>query len=190
MSITGRTRYAILDRDGTLIVLKNYLSDPDEVVLLPGVLEGLHQLRAMGLGLIVITNQSGVGRGHFDEARLAEIHARLSELLVDSGIQLDGIYYCPHTPEESCTCRKPNPGLIQMAARKLDFDPSECYVIGDNISDIELGQRVRATTFLIRTGYGAQVESQGDATPDYVQDDLVAVSRTIGTLLMSSQGKS
>ncbi|MGB9105690.1 MAG: HAD-IIIA family hydrolase, partial [Terriglobales bacterium] len=124
-------RYVLLDRDGTLNVEKNYLSDPAGVELMPGVGQALAALQKIGLGLVVITNQSGVGRGYLDVAQLDRIHARLRELLSAEGVVLDGIYYCPHTPQEGCACRKPSTGLIENAAADLGFDPQRCFVVGD-----------------------------------------------------------
>lgn len=174
-------RFVALDRDGTLITERHYLSDPDQVELLPGAAEGLRQLRTIGLGLVVITNQSAIGRGLFDEARLEQIHQRLRELLAAEGVQLDGIYFCPHRPDEDCACRKPRTGLMELAARELGFDPAAAFVIGDKPCDIELGRNVGATTFLVRTGYGAQHEG---ATPaDYVVDGLEEAARVIRELL-------
>jgi len=174
-------RYTVLDRDGTIIVERNYLSDPDEVELLPGAAEGLRQLRALGLGLVVVTNQSAIGRGYFDEARLERIHQRLRERLAAEGVQLDGIYFCPHLPDDECGCRKPRTGLMERAARELGFDPAAAFVIGDKPCDVEMGRRVGATTFLVRTGYGAQHEG---ATPaDYVVDGVAEAAQVIQGLL-------
>src|SRR5690348_8261786 len=96
----SRRRFVLLDRDGTLIVERNYLSRPDDVQLLPGALSGLQRLRRLGLGLAVITNQSGVARGYFDHAALDAVHARLRQLLHEGGVDLDGVYVCPHRPED------------------------------------------------------------------------------------------
>jgi D-glycero-D-manno-heptose 1,7-bisphosphate phosphatase len=151
--MAGR-RLALLDRDGTIIVERNYLSHPEDVALLPGAAEGLRALRALGLGLVVVTNQSGVGRGYFDEARLGEIHARMNALLAGEEIVLDGIYYCPHTPDMACACRKPQPGLALRAAADQGCDLSMSFAIGDKRCDIDLGRNVGATSILVRTGYG------------------------------------
>lgn len=177
----------ILDRDGTLIVERHYLSDPDEVELTEGAASGLHQLSEMGLGLIVLTNQSGLGRGYFDQARLDRIHYRLRGLLRTAGVHLDGIYICPHTPDDGCSCRKPRPSLLKLAAKELGFDPLRSFVIGDKACDIELGQRVGATTFLVRTGYGAQVAAGGIGIPDYVVDDLRDAAQVIQHLLSAGE---
>ena len=183
-----RRRFVVLDRDGTIIVERQYLSDPRQVELIPGAASGLRQLSEMGLGLVVITNQSAVGRGFFDQARLDLIHQRLCELLNAEGVHLDGIYVCPHTPEDACPCRKPRPGLLELAAQELGFDPQACFVVGDKACDIELGQRVGATTFLARTGYGAQVAAESTVTPDYVVDDLWDAAQIIECLLSADKG--
>jgi D-glycero-D-manno-heptose 1,7-bisphosphate phosphatase len=175
-------RFVLLDRDGTIIQERHYLSDPDQVELLRGVASGLRQLRRMGFGLIVVTNQSGVGRGFFDTSQLALIHRRLYELLAQEGVHLNGIYYCPHTPTDDCPCRKPRPGLVARAAAEWAFDPQNSFVIGDKVCDIELGQRLGATTFLVRTGYGEQVAIQGTVNPDYTVDDLWEAARVIEQL--------
>ena len=179
-----RRRFVVLDRDGTTIVERHYLSDPLQVELIPGAASGLRQLSEMGLGLAVITNQSAVGRGFFDQARLALIHQRLRELLDAEGVQLDGIYVCPHRPEDACRCRKPETGLLELAAQELGFDPQASFLIGDKAIDIELGQRVGATTFLVRTGYGAQVAAENTVIPDYVVDDVWDAAQVIKRLLL------
>ena len=175
----NQRRFVVLDRDGTIIVEREYLSTPEQIELLPGAGNGLRHLRKLGLGLVVITNQSGIGRGHFDRARLDLIHQRLSELLAAEGVHLDGIYVCPHHPSDGCTCRKPQPELLEKAAREHHFKPSESFVIGDKAIDIELGKKVGATTLLVRTGYGTQVAAQMAVTWDFVVDDLANAAAVI-----------
>ena len=181
-----RRRFAVVDRDGTIIVERHYLSDPHQVELLPGVATGLRQLTEMGLGVVVVTNQSAIGRGFFDATRLDVIHQRLYELLEAEGVHLNGIYFCPHKPDDNCQCRKPHTDLIKLAARELNFDPQDSFVIGDKPCDIELGQRVGATTFLVRTGYGASVALQSartQVTPEYVVDSVSDAVPVIECLL-------
>lgn len=185
-----RRRFVLLDRDGTLIVERHYLSDPCQVEFIPRVAEGLRQLRRLGLGLVVITNQSGVGRGFFDETRLDLIHERLCELLEAEGIHLDGIYFCPHTPEDDCLCRKPRTGLIERAARELDFDPRRVFVIGDQPCDIQLGQRIGATTFLVRTGYGMEVAAAAKVSPGYVVDGVSEAAQVIERVLVTDERRT
>jgi D-glycero-D-manno-heptose 1,7-bisphosphate phosphatase len=182
-----RRQFVVLDRDGTIIVERHYLSDPRQIEFLPGAVRGLRQMFAVGLGLVVVTNQSAVGRGFFGEAHLDLIHRQLDELLKAEGIHLDGIYFCPHTPEDDCSCRKPRPGLIERAAKELDFDLQASFVIGDKPADIELGRQVRATTFLVRTGYGAEFVDDPAVNPDYVADDLAAAAQLIQCLVGASE---
>jgi D-glycero-alpha-D-manno-heptose 1-phosphate guanylyltransferase len=176
-----RGRFVVLDRDGTIIEEREYLSQPDEVSLIPGAGAALRELRQMGFGLVVITNQSGVGRGFFDQAQLERIHRRLKQLLEGEGIRLDGLYVCPHLPEDGCDCRKPRLGLMERAAKELGFRPEDAIVIGDKACDIDMGRMAGALTFLVRTGYGGQVEKATAA--DFVVDDLCGATRSIGRLL-------
>ncbi len=178
--------FAIFDRDGTVIVERNYLSEPHEVELIPGAAEGLRELRKIGLGLLVVTNQSGVGRGYFDEVKLAAIHEQLTNLLAAQGVILDGIYYCPHKPEDGCRCRKPQPRLVELAAAEHGFDPGLSFVIGDKPCDIDLGRSVGATTILVGTGYGRQVAADGLTSPDHVANDVRHAARIIGRLVSSN----
>ncbi len=178
--------FAVLDRDGTLIVERNYLSEPNEVELIPGTIEALRELSRLGFGLVVITNQSGIGRGYFDETQLAGIHDRLTDLLAGEGISLAGIYYCPHLPEDLCRCRKPQPKLLELASAQLEFDPRQSFVIGDQACDIDLGRSAGATTILVQTGYGRQVAAQKLTSPDYVAHDLRDAARIIKGLKASN----
>lgn len=172
------TKYVLLDRDGTVIVEKNYLSDPAAVELLPGAAEGLRQMRAQGYGLILVTNQSGIGRGFFTENDLKLVHKRLEQLLEAEGVKLDAIYVCPHAPAVDCECRKPKPKLAKQAAADFDFHLGEAWVIGDKQADVDLARNSGARSILVRTGYGRQTEASG-AVPDYIADDLLDASRRL-----------
>ena len=180
-------RFVVLDRDGTIVVERHYLSHPDQLELLPEVGRGLRQLQEMGLGLVLVTNQSAVGRGFIDAARLNEIHQRFRELLARDGVTLEGIYYCPHRPEDRCGCRKPQTGLVDRASREHGFEPRDSFVIGDKMCDLELGHRMGATTLLVRTGYGTQVAQTEQLARDYVVDDLLDAARVIRGLLRGAQ---
>jgi D-glycero-D-manno-heptose 1,7-bisphosphate phosphatase len=127
-----------------------------------------------------VTNQSGIARGYFSESLLQEIHARLEQMLRDEGARLDAIYYCPHHPSagnshytKECDCRKPGTGLIDKAARDLDIDVKQSYVVGDKWSDVELGQRAGAHSVLVRTGYGS-VDEGNIRPPHLVDPDFIA----------------
>ena len=179
----SRKRFVLLDRDGTIIVERDHLSRPEQVELLPGAAEGLRQLRKLGLGLVVVSNQSAIGTGLFDESQLKAIHRRLRGLLEAECVVLDAIYACPHRPDAGCSCRKPETGLVQRAAREYDFDPGQSFVIGDKECDIELGRRIGAVTILVQTGYGAEVAARNAVEPDYVENDLRAAAVRIERLL-------
>jgi D-glycero-D-manno-heptose 1,7-bisphosphate phosphatase len=176
-------RFVLLDRDGTVNIERVYLSDPDEIELYPNTLVGLRRLQELGLGLAVVTNQSAIGRGFFDRERLEEIHRRLKDLLGLGGVMLDDIFVCPHTPEDGCQCRKPEPGLALHAAQKLGFDPTQAFVIGDKACDIGLGQRIGATTLLVRTGYGNEEVAQGKVNPDFVVADLEEAAQVVEAIV-------
>lgn len=178
-----KRRFVVLDRDGTIIEECVYLSDPEQVKLLPGVGRALRELKQMGFGLVVITNQSGVGRGFFDDKQLKRIHERLEQFLEREGVRLDGFYVCPHKPDDDCACRKPKLGLLQKAASELDFGLEDSIVIGDKPCDVDMGRLAGATTFLVRTGYGAQIAAEQDVTVDYVVDDLAAAAQVIRRLV-------
>ena len=175
--------FVLLDRDGTIIVERNYLSDPAEVQLNPGVVSGLRKMGGLGLGLVVITNQSAIGRGFFDESRLSEIHDRMEYLLRQEEVFLDGIYFCPHLPQDKCNCRKPETGLVDLASKELEFNVKDSFVIGDKECDIRMGSRIGASTFLVLTGYGRKTDTEKVVKPDFVVDNLDEASLIIENFL-------
>jgi histidinol-phosphate phosphatase family protein len=183
-------RFVALDRDGTLIVERHYLADPAGVQLVAGAGASLRHLSGLGCGLVVVTNQSGIGRGFFSPRQVELVHRRLRGLLEAEGVQLDGIYVCPHAPADGCACRKPGVALMERAASELGFDPREAFVVGDKECDIEMGKRVGATTLLVRTGYGEQVERGARVAPDFVVDGLVEAAGVIGTRVGRDGGRS
>ena len=176
-------RLAMIDRDGTITVEKNYLSSPDQLELLEGAANGIRMLRELGLGAVVVTNQSGIGRGYFDSATVDLVHARLSEMLASEGAAVDGFYICPHHPDDRCACRKPEPELARRAANDFDADLQSSFVIGDKPCDIDLGKAVGATTILVRTGYGAEFEGSHKAEADYTVDNLFEAACLIRELM-------
>jgi len=178
-------RFVLLDRDGTINVEKGYLLDPDELELVPGAIEALRELTSLGLGMVVVTNQSPLGRGLLTPDGLERIHDRLRELLHAEGVPLLGIYVCPHRPDDGCDCRKPAPGLALRAADEHGFDLRRAFVVGDHRSDVEMGRRVGATTILLRTGHGVEELERGAAAfADHVVDDLPAAAAVIGDLVL------
>lgn len=171
-----------LDRDDTLIRDRGYLSDPGGIELLPGAPEAVRLLNEAGVPAILVTNQSGIARGLFDEARLNAIHERLRELLADRGARLDAVYYCPHHPEGtvrafsiSCACRKPSPGMLVQAAKDFGLDLPSCFMIGDKIEDVQAIRGVGGTGILI----GAKKPGGPDVKPDFVARDLIGAVRWV-----------
>ncbi len=173
------TRLALLDRDGTINAERHYLRDPDELELLPGAVEGIRLLRESGFRVVVVTNQSAIGRGMLDWPALERIHERLGALLSAQGAWLDAIYVCPHRPEDGCDCRKPAPGLAERAAREFEAELRHAVVIGDKPCDVQFGKAIGATTILVQTGYGAAYSSEEPIQPDHVAADLTAAARWI-----------
>lgn len=182
------TEVVILDRDGTILVERDYLSSPEEVELLPNAVRGLRRMVELGYRLVLVTNQSGIGRGLFGVSQLAAVNARMEELLRDEGIQIAGIWYCPHHPDDKCACRKPNTKLVEEAADALGFDPRRSIVIGDKASDMQLGKRIGATTILVRTGYGAQTAVGGNGKSDRVANDLLEAAHIVAGLPAAADG--
>jgi D-glycero-D-manno-heptose 1,7-bisphosphate phosphatase len=142
-------RALFLDRDGTVIVHIPYLADAEDVALLPGAGEALARFTAADYLLVLITNQSGVGRGYFSETQLAAQHERLRELLAPYAVAFAALHYCPHRPDDGCTCRKPLPGMIQTAASELGINCGESWMVGDRESDIGAGVAAGCRTVLL-----------------------------------------
>ena len=167
-------RPAILfDRDGSLIEDPGYLSRPEQVTWMDGTFDALRQFAAAGYRLLIITNQSGIGRGLYSEDDMARVHARLRDDLTKAGVTLDGIYHCPHTPEDGCACRKPDIALIAQAAAEHDLDLGRSWMIGDKCSDIAAGQAAGLRT--------VQVYGQANCTP---APDLRSASLTDAATLI------
>lgn len=175
--------FVLLDRDGTIIHDKHYLSDPEGVELLPGAAEGLRRLTEMGCKLAVLTNQSGVGRGYYTHADVKACNERMAVLLAPHGVVFEGVFYCPHAPEDGCDCRKPKPGMVEQAIRAHGFDPSTAFMVGDKEADMGVGKKTGATTILVRTGKGAEHEARCHELADHVVNDLRDVADLIGRLL-------
>ena len=173
---TGSDDVVVLDRDGTIVVDRRYLADPAGLEFEPGAAEGLKWLFGHGYRLVVITNQSGVGRGIFPLARIHAMNLRLNAMVEEIGAELAGIYYCPHAPDAGCTCRKPALGLMRRAASELGFDPGSSVVIGDKESDIEFGSRAGAMTILISVNAES---STSRIRPDLVVPNLMEAAKAI-----------
>jgi D-glycero-D-manno-heptose 1,7-bisphosphate phosphatase len=165
-----------LDRDGTLIEEVGYLSHIEELKLFPRAGEAIRLLNQHKLKAVVITNQSGVARGYFPESFVHLIHRKMQDLLKMEGAHLDGIYFCPHHPDEKCGCRKPAGGLVKKAVNDLDLDCFKSYMVGDRGVDIELAHLVGAKGILVLTGYGKEEWKESEKgekpKPHHVAPDL------------------
>lgn len=176
-----------LDRDGVIIADTHHLRDPAEVTLLPGAAAAIARLNALAIPVIVVTNQSGIARGLFDEDDLAAIHRRLSVMLAAAGARLDAIHYCPHHPEigeppyrRACDCRKPAPGLLLRGARARDVAPGDSIMVGDQPRDIVAGQRAGCRLTILVDGEARGGQDQREAArPDHVVPDLAAAVAVI-----------
>ena len=163
--------FAFLDRDGTLIEEKNYLSDPDNVVVISGSAEAIRRLHSVGAKVVVISNQAGIGRGYFGEDVVHAIHQRIQDVLQKDGCHIDAFYFCPHHPDEGCDCRKPRIGLFRRAAADYKM-PLTGAMIGDNASDIKAGLAAGLTTILVRTGYGEKIASSNQVAAHHTAANL------------------
>ena len=190
----GKKRAVFLDRDGTINVEVQYLSDVADFQFIPGVPWALKRLKDAGFLLVVVTNQSGIGRGYYDEAALESIHDHMHADLASYGIAIDACYFCPHHPEhatgeyrQECDCRKPLPGMLQQAAQDLDIDLASSYMIGDKLADVEAGINAGCTSLMVLTGYGSSQVSQ---LPEGVNaySDLQTAADAILALEAGSQG--
>jgi D-glycero-D-manno-heptose 1,7-bisphosphate phosphatase len=162
-----QTPAIFLDRDGTLIEDVHYCKDPALVRALPGVVEALVRLREKGFRLVIITNQSAIGRGWMTLAEYEAVHARTLEVLAPATI--DGTYLCPETPEKPSTRRKPAPGMVLEAARDLNLDRSRSWFIGDKPIDVECGRASGTRSVLVLTGRGTPEDGRN---ADFVARDL------------------
>ena len=164
-----------MDRDGTIIKEKNFIKTPDEIEFIPNSIEAIKILKESGYKIIVISNQSGIGRGILNEGTVTKVNESFLERLKKENAGIDALYFCPHSPEEDCDCRKPRIGLIMKAVEEQKLDLKDAVVIGDKLSDVELGKKLRAKTVLVLTGYGkkeAEKASVSQIKPDFIADDL------------------
>jgi D-glycero-D-manno-heptose 1,7-bisphosphate phosphatase len=170
-----------LDRDGTVNTEIDYLSRPEDLVLIPHAAKSIRQANEFGVKVFIVTNQSGIARGLFTEEALTEVHTQLDRELSRDGARIDRIYYCPHHPEygtppyrRDCTCRKPNIGMLKKAEEEFGIRLQDSYVVGDRCIDIQLGVRAGCGTVLVLTGYGAKEKTECLRTQrvDYVATDI------------------
>jgi D-glycero-D-manno-heptose 1,7-bisphosphate phosphatase len=165
-----------LDRDGTIAEEVGYLNHASRFRMFPFVAAAIRRLNEAGLPVIVVTNQSGVGRGYFPESLVHSVNELMKKDLAAAGARIDAVYYCPHTSADRCDCRKPKTSLLERAAREHLIELSRSFVVGDRYGDIELARNVRARGILVRTGYGegelAWHSAKWPTQPDFVAEDL------------------
>lgn len=173
-------RAVLLDRDGVINRdSPHYIRSVDDWEPLPGSLDAIVALRAAGYAVAVCTNQAGIARGLIRPGDLAAIHDQLHRQLEALGGGLDGIFHCPHGPEDGCDCRKPAPGLLLNACAELGVSPAEAVFIGDSARDLIAGRRAGARPVLVRTGNGQATVDAGEASGVAVYDDLAAAARAL-----------
>ncbi|HLZ90285.1 MAG TPA: HAD family hydrolase [Candidatus Acidoferrum sp.] len=165
-----------LDRDGTIAEEVGYLNHVSRFRMLPFAAVAIRRLNEAKLPVIVVTNQSGVGRGYFPDSLVHAVHDLMTKQLADAGARLDALYYCPHKSDDACACRKPKPGMLQRAAREHALDLRRSFVVGDRHGDIELAQGVGARAILVRTGYGEGEilwhSAKWPAPPDFIAENI------------------
>jgi D-glycero-D-manno-heptose 1,7-bisphosphate phosphatase len=172
-------KLVILDRDGTINADSDeYVKSPDEWQPLPGALEAIARLNHNGWHAVIASNQSGLGRGLFDVASLNAMHAKMHKMLSAQGGRIDAVFYCPHSPDEGCNCRKPNPGLFHQIAERFGIDLKGVPVVGDSVRDLQAGAAAGCEPHLVLTGKAAALRGQA-LPPEYpagtrVHEDLAA----------------
>lgn len=182
MTAANGKRAVFLDRDGVLNKDNGYVSKVDDFEFIDGVIEACKTLKEKGYLLVLITNQSGIARGYFTEEQFHTLTEWMDWSLADRGVDLDGIYYCPHHAEKGvgeykidCDCRKPKPGMLFSAIEELDIDVKKSVLIGDKVSDIQAGIAAGVEiNYLVRTG--KEITTEGDELATGIFDDLAAVA--------------
>jgi D-glycero-D-manno-heptose 1,7-bisphosphate phosphatase len=173
----SRLRPAVfLDRDGTIAEEVGYLNHASRFRMFPFVADAVRRLNEAGLPVVVVTNQSGVGRGYFPESLVDTVNELMTKQLAEAGAKIDAIYYCPHLSSENCNCRKPKTGMLERAAMENALDLQSSFVVGDRYGDVELARNARARSVLVRTGYGegeiSWHSTEWPEQPDFIAEDL------------------
>jgi D-glycero-D-manno-heptose 1,7-bisphosphate phosphatase len=181
----SNNRAVFLDRDGTINVELEFLYRPEDFEFIPGAPQAIRLLNEAGFRVIVVTNQSGIARGFYDEAAVSLLHRHMDAQLASYGARIDAYYFCPHHPEygtddyrKSCTCRKPMDGMLRRGAAEFSLDLSASLIIGDRYVDVAAGLKAGCRAMMVRTGYGA-AESAGLPPEIHVYADLLEAARAI-----------
>ena len=186
-----------LDRDGTINEEVDFLSSPHHVRILPHAAEAIREANALGFKVIVVSNQSGVARGIFTEKELAEVNAKVLELLERDGAHIDALYYCPNHPDGTVApynidsdCRKPKTGMLMRGVKEFNIDLSRSFMVGDRATDIQAGNNAGATSILVLTGYGKEQLNrirEENVPVEHVAENLLDAVRYIKTLQFQKQ---
>jgi D-glycero-D-manno-heptose 1,7-bisphosphate phosphatase len=159
---TSAKKIVVLDRDGVINVDSDaFIKSPDEWVALPGALEAIARLNQAGYRVAIATNQSGIGRGLFDMNALNAMHLKMHKMAANVGARIDAVFFCPHTAEDQCECRKPKPGMLKMIIERYEIDPEETPVVGDSLRDLQAGATLGFIPHLVLTGKGQKTLAAG-----------------------------
>lgn len=167
-----RNAAVFLDRDGTINEDTGYIDSPERLSIIDGVSSAIKRLNSKGFKVIIITNQSGIARGYFSKDAADAVNTRLIEVLEKQGAHLDGIYYCPHHPDDNCECRKPKTGMLEKAKEDMHIDFKQSYVIGDKVSDVEIARNIGGKGILVLTGSGKGEKEKLIHKPSYIANNL------------------
>lgn len=181
MQFFSKPQAILCDRDGTLIEDSHFLSHPDQIEWIPGVLEALKFLKTLDISVLVVTNQSGVARGYFPVEAVEAVNDKMRRDAEAATGAIAEFYYCPHHPQGQvikysyvCECRKPSPGLFLQAIADHSLDPTRCWAIGDRLRDLEPGLQLGMKAFLVETGYG--IQEQQDLSKSPFSEQITVVS--------------
>lgn len=168
----------ILDRDGVINYDSDaYIKGPDEWRPIPGSLKAIARLTKAGYRIAVATNQSGVGRGLFDLATLAQIHAKMHQAVAEAGGRIDAVFFCPHTADSACGCRKPKPGMLLEILKRFGSEPGAVTTVGDSLRDLQAASAAGCRPVLVLSGKGCRTMQDGGMPPEtVVRVDLAAVA--------------
>jgi D-glycero-D-manno-heptose 1,7-bisphosphate phosphatase len=174
MPTNANKKLVVLDRDGVINVDSDaFIKSPDEWVAIPGSLEAIARLNQAGYRVAIASNQSGIGRGLFDMAALNAMHEKMNRAAATVGGRIDAVFFCPHTQEDECECRKPKPGMLQQIVERFEIDPAETPMVGDSLRDLQAGAALGFAPHLVLTGKGRKTLAAGNLPPNTkVHNDL------------------
>jgi lipopolysaccharide heptosyltransferase II len=173
----NRQKAIFLDRDGTLIQDKNFISKVEDVEFIPGSIKAVKIFKDMGYKVVIVSNQSGIGRGILTREIVDKINEYMLDQLKKDNLDIDGVYYCPHIPDDNCECRKPNLKMVNQASSRLNLNLKNSWAIGDKLSDVMLGQNMGGKGVLVLTGFGKRelqkIKDKSNIKPDFVVENLL-----------------